>query len=139
MKKVSTAAIVLSVFAATPAWAETVDPDAVLSDLRYSNDWKESRTLWDGKLGRAKARWALEMKVTYGITPAGRMMNCNVISPSGSAEFDQAACNKLTRESRFEPKLSAAGKPIRSSGELSYQLYQRAGLICGTGLDDEEQ
>jgi TonB family protein len=139
MIRVVIAAATLIFCAATPVCAETVEPNAVLDDLRYQSSWRESRSMWDGKVGRAKSRWDWEMKVTYGITPAGKMVNCDVVSPSGSAAFDQAACSKLTRESRFEPTLNAAGKPVRSSGALTYQLYFRPGMICGTGLEDEEQ
>jgi TonB family protein len=143
MKNAWIAAATVCLVAATPAWAESVDPETILYDLRADSKarvgWKESRSMWDGHVGRSKARWGWEMKVTYSITPKGRMMNCNVVAPSGSAEFDNAACTKLTRESRFEPKRNASGKAVRSQGEITYHLFSRSAWICGTGLDELEQ
>jgi TonB family protein len=142
VKNALIAAATVYLVVVTPAWAESVDPETILSDLHADSKarvgWKESRSMWDGHVGRPKARWRWQMKVTYSITPKGRMMNCNVIAPSGSASFDNAACTKLTRESRFEPKRDATGKAVRSRGEITYQLFSRSPWICGTGLDEEE-
>jgi TonB family protein len=142
MKNLAFVAMALGVCTATPAFADVVEPETVLSNLHTNSParvgWKESRSMWDGHVGRPKARWGWEMKVTYGITPKGRMMNCNVVAPSGSAEFDNAACTKLTRESRFEPTRDANGKAVRSQGEITYQLFSRSAWICGTGLDELE-
>jgi TonB family protein len=143
MKNAWIAAATVYLVAATPAWAESVDPETILYDLRADSKarvgWKESRSMWDGHVGRPKARWEWEMKVTYSITPKGRMMNCNVVAPSGSAEFDNAACSRLVRESRFEPKRDASGKAVRSSGELSYRLYFRPGMWCIFDEDPQEE
>jgi TonB family protein len=146
MKKFSIAAIALSVLATSPAFAEEVDPETVLNDLRYDSKarigWAESRSMWEGHVGRSKSRWQYEMKVVYGITASGRMTGCDIVRSSGSAEFDNAACSRLLRESRFEPKRDASGKAVRSSGEATFQLYSQPGWICGTGLDEwdaEEQ
>ena len=129
------AAAMLSSSVSTPVVATDVDPESVLYRLQAEGRWKESRSMWDGHVGRPKARWEWEMKISYGITPTGRMMNCNVIAPSGSAAFDNAACSRLTRESRFEPKRDASGQAVRSSGEVTYQFYHYPAMICIT--DDE--
>jgi TonB family protein len=142
MKRISIAAIAFSVLATSPAFSKEVDPETVLNDLRYDSKarigWAESRSMWDGHAGRPKSRWDWEMKVVYGITASGRMTGCDVVRSSGSAEFDNAACSRLLRESRFEPKRDASGKAVRSSGETTFQLYSRPSWICGTGLDELE-
>jgi hypothetical protein len=142
MKRVSIAAIALSLLATFPAFAEEVDPETVLHDLRYDSKarvgWAESRSMWEGHAGRGKPRWDQEMKIVYGITPSGRMSGCDVVRSSGSANFDNAACSRLLRESRFDPKRDASGKAVRSSGEVTFQLYSRPGWICATGWDELE-
>jgi TonB family protein len=49
----------------------------------------------------------------------GRVIDCDILSSSGFATLDAAACRALTRRARFVPAGDATGKPISSSWSKS--------------------
>ena len=53
------------------------------------------------------------------ISKYGRVIDCDILSSSGFATLDAAACRALTRRARFVPAGDAAGKPISSSWSKS--------------------
>ncbi len=56
--------------------------------------------------------------MAFEITAEGRVENCRVVGPSGNAELDAKACAITTEKGRYKPAVDAAGKPIRSPGQL---------------------
>lgn len=116
-----------------------VDPETVLSDLHDARSWRVEASHWDNRGQGRRKPWDWELKITYGVRADGRLMNCNVVSPSGYDAFDQAACAALLAKARVTPNLDSVGKAVRSSGEVTYRLRYRPAMICGTGLDEEEQ
>lgn len=129
----------LSVATAVEPVQTTREPWQILYDLRETRSWKAERASLDGHAGRKHSPYGWQLKITYGITPDGRMMNCNVISPSGSDTFDRAACAALLKEARFQPERNDRGEAVRSSGEVDFRLRMYPAMICATGLDEPEQ
>lgn len=57
------------------------------------------------------------------MTPAGRVDECHLLSPTGKASFDKKACDQLKKAGQFIPAKNAAGHAIRAP------LYENATII----------
>jgi TonB family protein len=137
----STLVIGLAIAAPQVALADTAglaDPYDVLRTLRDAHNWWPTKSMWDGHVGRPRPEWFWTLKIEYGVTPSGRLTGCNVVRPSGSNEFDLAACDALVRKARVAPAVNGAGKAVRSSGEMEFKLRYSSGLWCATGMDEED-
>ena len=64
---------------------------------------------YPAKAAREEREGRVGVRVT--ITPQGRVDSCSVISSSGSADLDDAACEGMSRYARFTPALDAEGSP----------------------------
>jgi TonB family protein len=53
-------------------------------------------------------------EVRLQVSEIGRVEKCDIQRSSGSAALDQATCEVITRRSRFQPALDAAGRPVAS-------------------------
>lgn len=62
--------------------------------------------------------------VSVVVGPDGRVTQCQVTTPSGSEDLDQAACEGMQRYARYEPALDDAGNPTtgRDSMTIVYRL-----------------
>jgi TonB family protein len=74
-----------------------------------------SGTITDDDYPAAAIRFLEEGTTTIRmeITADGRVEQCTVTSPSGSAVLDQASCALAVRRFRFSPALDASGRPVR--------------------------
>lgn len=60
------------------------------------------------------------------ISASGQPLSCVIISSSGHADLDQATCDAVMRNARFNTALDAAGKPVESSyvSRVRWQIPQ---------------
>ena len=112
------------------------DPYTILSELRSERTWTVEKSPWDNRGQGRRTPWEWELKITYGVRPDGRLMNCNVVGASGYDAFDRAACSVLLAKARVAPLIDGQGKAVRSSGEVTYRM-RHSGWICVT--DDYEE
>jgi TonB family protein len=64
----------------------------------------------------------VQYMVSVGID--GRVSNCSIVSPSGSALLDEATCNVVSRRARFDPATDQNSNPIEGSytGSVNWQI-----------------
>jgi len=99
-----------------PSKARGATPDGQSRWAARIQENYPARAIRDETEGRVGVR------VTIGTN--GRVTACNVTSPSGSSDLDNAACQGMQRYARYNPALDAAGNPTTGSANTTivYQL-----------------
>lgn len=61
---------------------------------------------------------------TLVVDPDGRVSDCSITGPSGSADLDAATCRILRSRARYTPARNAAGEPVSGSdrGAMTWRL-----------------
>ncbi len=95
--------------AATPLAAKDRSAPAVAQDPAswVTTDDYPAAALVANKEGVSAIRW--------DVTAEGKAENCTVVSSSGMAELDQAACNAILSRARYTPALDKKGRAIRTT------------------------
>jgi len=62
------------------------------------------------------------LAMTYDVTEAGRLENCQIVASSGFADLDQAACHAYSERGRFLPARNSSGEPIRTHGRTNWRF-----------------
>ena len=59
--------------------------------------------------------------IAWTINETGRVENCHVVTPSGSAILDDTACRLVTRRGRYAPAKDQAGNPIKQTASIRFR------------------
>jgi protein TonB len=90
-------------------------PMAPLASYASDDDYPAS-ALRGGEQGRAG--------FVLDIGADGRVTNCRIMAPSGSAALDSVSCRVMRSRARYTPARDAQGNPVpdRHLGELNWTL-----------------
>lgn len=113
MKYARTSALLLiglaAIASASPSIAKDRSAPAVEQDPAswVTTEDYPAAALAANKEGISAIRWE--------VTAEGKAENCTVVSSSGMAELDQAACAAILSRARYTPALDRKGRPTRST------------------------
>ena len=105
--------------AATTTVEPAAEPTPPRPSLASGPSVRGNRTAWfttdDYPAAALRAGDEGIVAVTLSIAPDGRVADCAVTQPSGSATLDQATCRLYRSRGRFTPARDEAGNPIAAT------------------------